>query len=502
MLCIDELTQLLEQCTKDKWGSCSQKPAFIHEERVKTYRWRHEKTGLGFLMVLRESGDPLDQDTLRLHINTFRQWGGKNLGLFYILIGGLESGSTQALPYYGTLRTAVLDFPNERLHFGSDSSRFQIMIGALAHVLGIPAGGKAREEVFARQCNMVGPKEWTREQLRTYSDQNLLEWHPLYLSSVFPQLELTLDGFIFHENTFFIIFPQSYPVCSYFIKEIFERYSDRDLVVIYAHSCTSNTHTYAKNNGIRLVQVETTVVDILRSYDIAHEDLSHDILFWNPRIWFSYLCVIAPVQRYRTIGNMIIVDEHYVFLSALSMADLIQVQDQIPNNCVLVLHTQFLVEDSFLKIFSSYVWLYRDEIIRQGYVPIGIERAFLHFNSFSRIHKQVFRWQELFFQREGVFFDRKFGYQVQLYDNIPPDHPWLVLGFLLSMHTHTIPFLLYDQKQRVLVVSKPEKKDTTKKDIGLTHLLALLHRMGVEEKDFGTTYDVQGLIVMSLVDDS
>ena len=106
-------------------------------------------------MVFREESRPLSQESLRVHINTFRQWGGKNLGLFYVLVGGLQKGATQSLPYYGTLRTAILDFPSERLHFGSDSPRFQTMIGSFAHVLGIPSGGKVREEVFARQSNTL-----------------------------------------------------------------------------------------------------------------------------------------------------------------------------------------------------------------------------------------------------------------------------------------------------------------------------------------------------------
>ena len=502
MLCTDELTQLLEQCTKEKWSTCSQKPALIHEERVTTYRWLHQGTGLGFLMVFREDPRPLTQESLRAHINTFRQWGGKNLGLFYVLVGGIEKGATRALPYYGTLRTAILDFPNERLHFGSDSPRFQTMIGSLAHVLGIPSGGTAREEVFARQCNALGPRDWTREQLRMYAEYALLEWHPLHLSTVFPQLTLTLDGLLHHEDMIFVLFPYAYPICSYFIQELFAQYSDRHLVVLYAHSCTENTHAFAQKNGITLRHVTNGIIEVLTSYGLQNEELGHNRLFWNPRIWFAYLRVIAPVQHYRTIGNAIVVDEAYVFLSALSMAELMQIKSQLPRDCVLVLHTQFVVEETFFDFFSSYIWLYRDEVIRKGYIPIGIERAFAFFNSISCVKKKTFRWQNSFFQRGEGFFDRHFGYPVQIFTDIAPDHPWLTLGFLLSMHTHTIPFLLYDQVQRVLVVSNPEKKESCTEDIGILHLFSSLQKMGIDERDFGKTYDIHGLIVMSLVDES
>ena len=430
MFCVDELTQLLELCTKDKWSSCAEKPALIHNERVLTFRWRHESTGLGFLMVLRENHEPIEKEALRLHINTFRQWGGKNLGFFYLLVGGMETGATKSLPYYGTLRTAVLDFPNEQLHFGSDSPRFQIMIGALAHVLGIPSGGTAREVVFARQCNTVGPKEWTRTQLRTYSEHKCLEWHPLYLSSVFPSLQLSLDGFLQHEQTLYVLFPESFPVCSFFISDLLKRYPERKMVVLYAHSCTAKTYEVGSKPGISLVHIETTVVDILKSFGLRYETPQHDILFWSPQIWFSYLRVIAPVQQYRVLGNAIIIDERYVFLSALSLADLITLQSQLPESSVLILHTLFVVEESFLAQFSSYVWLYRDEVIRCGHVPIAIERAFLHFNSMTHIQKKSFRWQDYYFFRGDSLFDRNFGYKVQRYDGIHPDHPWLGLGFL------------------------------------------------------------------------
>ena len=122
-------------------------------------------------------------------------------------------------------------------------------------------------------------------------------------------------------------------------------------------------------------------------------------------------------------------------------------------------------------------------------------------NSIACVQKTTFRWQDSFFRRGELILDRHFGYQVQLFTDIAPDHPWLALGFLLSMHIHTIPFLLYDQEQRVLVVSQPEKKVTLREDVGIIHLFSLLQRMGVDENEFGKVYNVQGAIVMSLVDE-
>lgn len=500
MLCIDELSELLEQCTGDSWGRCSVKPVVHNHERAQVFRWVHLTSGLGFVMVLSDRAEPMDGESVRIQINFFRQWGGRNLGLLYLLPSGIEKGAEHALPYYGYLRTAIVDYPNERLHFGTDSSRFQLLISAFADILGIPAGGKAKGEVFIRQCNSFGPREWTRNQLQRYAQENLLEWHPLYLSAIFSDLILTLDGHLHFEDMVILLFPQSIPVCSFALHEASMRYPDKKILVVYAHSCTKETRFVAQKRDIEHVHTKNPI-SVFIERGLAYIPLRDEVLFWHPNIWYAYLRVISAVSKYRVIGNAILVDDKVMYLSALSMADLLQVKPHIPNDCILVLHTQFSVDDTFFHDVSQYVWLYREELKRSVTIPIGIERAFLHFHAYSIQRNKQPRWQEHFFEREGRFFDRSFGYEVQLFEDISSEHPWLMLGFMFSMHTHTIPFLLYDKEQQILVVANPPKKETREKDAGIVHLEESMKRMGIPDEEFGQTYDIHGQTVMALVED-
>ena len=501
MLCVDELYELLEQCTGDTWGRCSSKPALHNNERVQVFRWVHMASSLGFVMVLCDRSKPVEAEELRSLINYFRQWGGRNLGLLTLLPAGMKKGAEHALPYYGYLRTAILDYPNERLHFGTDSSRFQVLVAALVDTLGIPAGGEAKGEVFVRQCNSYGPKTWTRNQLQRYAQDGLLEWHPLYLSALFPDLLLTLDGHLHHDDTVILLFPQATPVCSYSLCDARLRYPNTKIFVIYAHSCTRKTVLLAEEEDVELIYAPKNILETLMKLGFTYVPINNDVLFWHPHIWFAYLRVIAPVSQYKIIGNAILVDEKILYLSALSMAELLDISDSIHPDCTLVLHTQFAVEKSFFRKFPQYVWLYRDEIFQTTTIPIAAQRAFIHFQSYSVQRRKQPRWQDRFFEKDGCFFDRYFGHEVELFDNISPEHPWLLLGFMLSMHTHTIPFLLYDKEQEVLVVANPPKKETAKIDKGILHLESIMRKMGIQEKDFGRTYDMQGSIVMSLVED-
>jgi hypothetical protein len=79
----------------------------------------------------------------------------------------------------------------------------------------------------------------------------------------------------------------------------------------------------------------------------------------------------------------------------------------------------------------------------------------------------------------------------------------LSIGFLLSMHVNTIPFLFYDKAQKVLVVLSILKERVVNEvdSAGITHLYSCMKRMGLKEEDGGSIYRIGDRDVMSLIDE-
>ena len=261
MLCLHDISILLKRCTDEGWGTCLSVPVRFHDENLRLYRWQHTSSQLGFLIAVSQRKEPMGKEDLRDHIQFFRHWKGKNLGLLLILESGMTPDANQSLPYYGHLRTAVLDFSTEQLHFGSDSSKFQFLVCALASVLGISSGGRIGAEIRAIDYNRTGPKNWNRIQLQIYENEDRLDWHPLWLASVFPELELGLNSCLHHQNTVISLFPEALPLCSFPLRRLMQKHPEKTHIVLYRHSLTPVAKDFIEGENIECHYVENTVIE-------------------------------------------------------------------------------------------------------------------------------------------------------------------------------------------------------------------------------------------------
>ena len=505
MFCIEEITNVLRQSTNDSWGSCKSFH-FLHEqESIKAYRWIHQKTKMGFVLAVGSRNTPLDEELLRVRIRFFRQWIGTNLGLLYLLPGGMEKGADKALPFYGYLRSAILDFAEERLYFGSDSSRFHTLIGAIAHLLGIPCGAASRAQIALQFCNVLGPSSWTQAHLFAYQQKGVLGWHPLYLASVFPELTLALDGTIHDEEHVVLLFPESFPLCSFPIQEARRRFRKKKIIVLYAHSCTEKTLRCAQQNNILLCPVTTDPVSVFIELGWRYIPIPPlEFGTWSPYIWDTYLRIISFVSKSYVDDCALIIDDSIAYISSLTISGVESVLARLPKHMYLVIQSNFAIPKHLFADYTGYVWMYREEILRGFHLPVALESAFLHFHSFPTNFIHVPSWQERFFQRGTRYFDRFRGTEVTILQNIPPHHSELQLGFLLSMHRGSIPFLLYDRSAQILVVGAHSKSEKIS-NYNTLPLIAHLHRslslLGLNIEEWGVLYNGPEGVQMSLIEE-
>ena len=492
----DHVYQCLIGCTRQTWTSPRQ-VRFVHLDIVGTvHRWCHQASNRGFIILECENEELLQLEQLRALIQYSRNWGGSNMGCFIVPYGGIEASVDKGLPYYGYLRVAILDTHKEKIIFGTDSSRFQVLLGAIAQHFGIPAGGESAEQIAVGRCNQLGPSLWKRSVLEYYSREKIFFWHPLVLSALFPQLYLSLDGLLHDSHNVFVFHPHRAPVTSFQVLKHLENFKSKTIYLCTPYLVTPIVKEILPEHCI--YECCPDPIEVLNNLGYQSTQLSFDLLHSSPQLWSAYLKCIVPISsiHYRDVAT---ITEKEIYIVATSAIKLRRLLPQLDTEKVLIIQSNFHISPSELNRFKSWSWFYRGEVFHKGTLPVAIQNAFIHFNTFESPLLLTTSWQERFSRKGTGFTDRLTGTEVEVIPSIPINHPWLLHGVRLSMLHHVYPILFYDRTQEVLVLKKASTESAIPQSNITQHLLRHMYMLGISFSERGPLFTEDGTVYMSLL---
>ena len=454
MFPIDSIECLLQRCNSEQWGGRIETQQRFNDRMLKIYRWEHRSSRLGFVLCHVVDGGTLVAEDVQGLVKLFRHWRGKNLGVLFVLSVGLASKGAHALPYYGHMRCSIIDLIQERIHHGSDSKKFQLLVNCIARELGIPCGGEIDYWVQSQHYNRLGPRTWTRMQLQKYAIEDILSWHPLYLASCFSGvLKLGLNSTLHFGDTIFILNAMDIPIGSSEIRAWRHRYSQRSLVLLHRASLTEQAQGQASEINVKCIKTKDPIQFFEKRLNTVAARLTEEGVCkragWSPILWSSYYRSISGRCDVKFLGQVCCIEESEFYLSAGSMRELLDNLNEVPSTGLFVLHTNFHVPDNIFERFERWVWFYRDEVYGAAHLPVSKLHAFCHFNSITVLFKSR---EERFYEKpDGQIVDHWTGRTVELIENIPQDYEKLGLCFLISMHSFGASCLFYYPQENLLI---------------------------------------------------